>query len=129
MKLPNNWIKFFPITMIIAIVAVISFTSCEPDMGFKTELALNNDSIYLPKVTKTTRVLVFSDRKWTVIKEDTTTNWITLTVDSLNTTSGSGNGSFLVNVKTNDSNLIRMATLVISTENKSHRLTFRQDIK
>lgn len=129
MKLLNNWIKFFPTVIIIVIITVTGLQSCEPDTGFTTELALNNDSIFMPKVAKITRVLVFSDRNWDVVKEDSTIEWMTLTIDSLNTTSGNGNGSFLVNVETNNSGLIRMATLIISTENKSHRLTFKQDIK
>lgn len=129
MKLSNNWLKCLPVLIIGIIISIITFSSCEQETGFTTELALNNDSIYVPKDTKTTRIIVFSDRSWTVIKEDSTIHWITLSKDSLERTSGKGNGSFLVNIKTNESNAIRMATLIISTENESHRLTLRQDIK
>lgn len=122
----NKIARGFTITIIPLIITFFALIGCEPSYEFNPELALNNDSVFLPDTAITTRILVFSNTSWKVEKEDTTMHWITLTTDSLEMTSGSGNGSFLVNVTANEESALRMMTLVISTKNKLHRLTFKQ---
>lgn len=100
--------------------------SCEKSTEFTTELAMDNDTIAMPKVSKTTRARVYSNTNWKAVLENSEADWISLTDENLKEVSLSGNDYIIINTTTNETGAVRKETIIVSTKNKTHRLTIKQ---
>lgn len=116
---------------LFVIVVLITFflnQSCENLTEFTTELAMDNDTIVMPKVSKITRARVYSNTNWKAVLENPEADWISLTDENLKEVSLSGNDYIIINTTTNETGAIRRETIIVSTKNKTHRLTIKQSV-
>ncbi len=102
---------------------LLGLIACQDDEAtqFKTDLALNSTIVRVPEKAGTTRILVYSDKDWSVRFLDPEVAWASVAVPT-----GSGNGEFLVDFESNENQLPRSTKILIHNNAKADTVDLQQ---
>ena len=122
-------LKFRFTGLSVLALLVLLFGACEKNSDFHTDLALDNETIIVPKDSITSKVIVYSDTNWKVeLENPEMVDWLSLSPDEpVASVTGKGRDYFQFTAKTNLSGEIRYGTLVIATQSSKKTLVIRQN--
>lgn len=116
------------IAFVFLFINMAVFISCTENEVFRTNLALDNDTIHVSRNGISSKVIVYSDAKWKVeLEEPDNTTWLSLSPDEKTyTINGKGTDYFQFTTQDNTTSVVRFGVFIISTNENSKRLVIRQ---
>ncbi len=106
--------------VLFCITACLAGCQKEEWVRFSTDLALNAQTIRVADSAGTTRLQVYSDGDWKVLKEEEAA-WV-----SFDRTAGKGKGDVVVSFQSNKDQLPRAVKILISSGDKTDTVIFQQ---
>lgn len=113
----------------IALLLLIVSNACEQDNEFRTDLALSNETIIIPKDRFSSKVVVYSDTDWKVeVENPESDDWLSLSPEErITSVTGSGRNYFEFTAQENLSGDFREGSFIITTQSSRKTLVIRQN--